>query len=230
VRLAWGEFRNLRFRRCKLHQVRKIAVTETTVVSETFFTYSIVAVGMSQTDSGYVDPRSKITHPIEPGQIYEDDRTGDELTLVYCSDDAALLQDNETGAHRLERRRDFEANVGSGRYELQSKTDSAVASSNISMLRDLLDQYESESGRTAAHKSEAIEEAIELLEHNGQPDDHETIDLEAISGIGSAAAESLRANGFSTKGDVRNADTSEITEVSNMGAKNTERLIEHVNE
>lgn len=185
---------------------------------------------MSQTDSGYVDPRSKINHPIEVGQIYEDSRTGDELTLVFCSDDAALMQDNETMKHRLERRRDFEANVGSDRYQLQSKTDSAVASSNISMLRDLLAQYESESGRTASHKAEAIEEAIELLEHNGQPDDHETIDLESISGIGSAAAESLRANGFSTKGDVRKADASEISDVPNMGSKNTENLIAHVNE
>lgn len=185
---------------------------------------------MSQSDNGYVDPRSKIDHPIEPGQIYEDQRTGDTLTLVFLSDDAALLQDNQTAMHRLETRRGFKVNVGSDRYQLQSATDSAVASSNISMLRDLLDQYDSESGRTAAHKVEAIEEAIALIEHNGQPDDHETIDLESISGIGSAAADSLRANGFSTKGDIRQADESDISDVPNMGSKNTERLIEHVNE
>lgn len=176
----------------------------------------------------YYDPRSEITHPIEPGQLYADDRTGDELCIVYEAEDAVLLRDTQSEGHRLESRRAFEEHVGSDRYELVGSNDAEAASSAVQLLSDLHDQYDSQDGRTAAHKSEALSEAIELVEHGGRPDDNDVVDFESIDGIGEAAAKALRANGFTTKGDVRAASKDEITEVPYMGQKNTERLCNEV--
>jgi len=181
---------------------------------------------MSQ-ETGVVDPRSEVAHPLDTGQVYEDKRSGDELVLVFLSEDAALLKDDSR--HRLETRRQFESNVGGGRYDLQADADgTASTSAKLKKLQRLLDQYEDESGRTASHKVEALEEAIELVENNGQPDDNETIDFEEINGIGSGAASKLVAAGYRTKGDVRSATAEEIEDVPLMGASNTQNLIEHV--
>jgi predicted flap endonuclease-1-like 5' DNA nuclease len=60
------------------------------------------------------------------------------------------------------------------------------------------------------------------------PDDNETLDLESISGIGSKAAASLRANGYTTKGDVRSADRETIMDLDYMGESNTDNLFEVV--
>lgn len=182
----------------------------------------------AETDSEYVDPRSNITHTIDSGQVYTDSRTDDSLVLVFSSDDVALLRD-EDGHHRLETRTQFENNVGGSRYSLQSDPDQGFSeSSAVRKLESLRDQYEGESGRTAAHKCEAMAEAIDLVEHNGRADDNETVQLTEIDGIGETAASSLRAAGFSTKGDVRAADTDEIESVDHMGEKNTQALIDEV--
>lgn len=173
--------------------------------------------------TNYVDPRTKIEHTLDDGQVYEDARTGEELVLVFLSDDAALLQDDETGGHRLEQRSQFEANVGSGRYTLQSSTDTTT-SSKLATLEQLHDRYDEQNGRKAEHKANALAEAIELIENNGEPDDYETIDYGAIDGIGSKAASALQANGFTTKGDIRGADDETIIQIPHMGEKNTSNL------
>lgn len=176
----------------------------------------------------FADPRSEITHPIEPGQLYADDRTGDELCIVYEADDAVLLHDTESEWHRLERRRAFEEHVGSDRYELIGSDDAAVASSAVQLLSELQAQYDSEDGRTAAHKASALSEALELVEHGGRPDDNDVIDFETVDGIGSQAASSLRKAGYTTKGDVRSATKDEISDLDYMGQKNTDALLDHV--
>lgn len=172
------------------------------------------------------DPRSQITHPIDEGQVYEDSRTGDELVLVFCSDDVALLRDDD-GHHRLEPRDAFEEHVGAGRYELRGDGGDAT-SSTMRILTELREQYDSSDGRKAAHKSEALSEAIELIENNGRPDDNETIPYDEIEGIGTTAARELQFAGFRTKGDVRAANRTEIEEVPYMGSKNTSNLLDYV--
>lgn len=64
-----------------------------------------------------LDPREEIPHDIETGQIYADDRTGDELLLIFADNGAALLRDRDRN-HRLMRRTDFDKDVAYGRYKL----------------------------------------------------------------------------------------------------------------
>lgn len=182
---------------------------------------------MSQA-SNYVDPRSQITHTLDEGQVYQDDRTDEELVLVFLSEDAALLKD-EGENHRLERRDQFEENVGSDRYGLQADADgTATTSSKVAKLDRLREKYEEESGRTADHKASALDEALELIENNGRPDDNDVIPFEEISGIGSKAANALRRAGYTTKGDVRSAERSQIVDLAHMGEKNTDNLLAYV--
>lgn len=182
---------------------------------------------MSHTNAVF-DPREDISHPIDQGQTYEDDRTGEQLVLVFLSEDVALLR-GEDGNHRLESRKHFEMNVGSGRFELVSDADGTMsAGAKVKKLNRLLEQYEDRDGRTAKHKASAIEEALDLIENNGRPDDNETIDFETVDGIGAKAAAELQKAGFTTKGDVRSAEKDEIVDVPYMGEKNTEALIDHV--
>jgi len=67
------------------------------------------------------DPREDITHPIEVGQIYADDRTGEELQLRYMDRSAVLLRSQVDETHRLSKRVMFEKEVGAGRYKLQGE-------------------------------------------------------------------------------------------------------------
>lgn len=146
---------------------------------------------MSQTE--YTDTRSNLTHPIEEGQVYEDDRTGIELVVVYESEHVVLARD-DSNEHRLESRTMFERNVGSDRYALDGTRDVDTSSS------------------TTQRKS----------------DSNEVVDLESIDGIGAKAASNLRANGYSTKSDVRSADKESLVSVDLMGDTTAERLLDHV--
>lgn len=176
------------------------------------------------------DPRSQITHSIDAGQIYEDQRTGDELVLVFVSEDAALLKDSVDGGHRLETRKQFDENVGGGRYQLQQTDDTYAESQALTVLQDLFDRYDDESGRKASHKAEALSEAMEIIENNGQADDYDVLPFDEIDGIGAKAAQSLSAAGVTTKGDVRNMDRDEIEGLDYMGSKNTDALFDYVNQ
>jgi hypothetical protein len=180
------------------------------------------------TETEFVDPRSNVTHPIEEGQVYVDSRTDDECVLVYEADDAVLLRDEENGGHRLEPRDHFENNVGAGRYELQGSDEMAVQSGAVGTLRELIDDYEDQDGRTAKHYVQALDEALTLIENNGRPDDNDVIDFESIDGIGPGAADNLVQHGFRTKGDVRSASTEEIKSVPLMGESNTQNLLQSV--
>jgi len=68
-----------------------------------------------------IDPRTKIAHTIEVGQIYKDERTGTRYLVIFLDNKRALLEDQSSGAARLERRREFEAGVGSRRFKLQGE-------------------------------------------------------------------------------------------------------------
>ena len=73
------------------------------------------------------DPREKIMHEIEVGQVYEDERTGEVRQLCYLHADVVLLRSRGNASndhwhgHLLEKRKSFEKNVGSGRYKLQGE-------------------------------------------------------------------------------------------------------------
>lgn len=189
---------------------------------------------MSQANTdgdGFMDPRSNITHALDAGQLYEDARTGVELTLVFLSDHIALMRDEDSGSHRMETRGQFERNVGGDRYKLQANTDgSTTTSAKLKKLQSLLDHYEDADGRKAEHKASALEEAVDLIENNGRPDDNETVDFESIDGIGPGTASNLRSKGYTVKQDVRSASKEELIDVGGMGEKNTERLLEHIDE
>ncbi len=70
-----------------------------------------------------VDPRVNITHQIRAGQVYTDDRTGDETQLVYLDNEHALLKDMDQVHARLMTRRDLESEVGAGRYKITGEVE-----------------------------------------------------------------------------------------------------------
>lgn len=68
-----------------------------------------------------VDPRVNIRHQIKAGQVYSDNRTEDELQLVYIDSQHALLKDEDEQHARLMRLQDFERAVGAGRYKISDE-------------------------------------------------------------------------------------------------------------
>lgn len=62
-----------------------------------------------------MDPRTNISHDIEIGNVYEDDRSDELYRLLYIDDTSALLR-CEDGATMLTRRDEFEKQVGASRY------------------------------------------------------------------------------------------------------------------
>lgn len=82
-----------------------------------------------------IDPRTEITHQIQAGQTYEDDRTGDELHLVYLDDKHVLLKEEQHA--RLLSRKDFETEVGAKRYKVSGKveTNADVAHTTIDFVK-----------------------------------------------------------------------------------------------
>lgn len=183
------------------------------------------------------DPRLDITHEIVDGQVYRDTRTDDELRLVYDDDNIAVLRyrtEDNGPKHRLETRADFEANVGSGRFDLtEPGTTSPRMPDDVETIRALVkrlrDHYAGLGTRTGKHKAQAMAEFYDELNELAA-EDVEPMDFEEISGIGAGAAENLREHGFVTEMDVARADKETIMDVPLMGQANTENLLEAIDD
>lgn len=167
-----------------------------------------------------------------PGQTYEDSRTGTEYVTVYVADDVVLLKDlgdaddDTWHSHRLERREMFERTVESGRFKLKGTDDAGHTVAG--KLENLCDRYESQDGRKASHKAEAIDEAIGLIGEDTEPDDFDDVDFTEIDGIGATTAQKLRSSGFTVKKDIREASDEELLDVYGMGSSNLENLREEI--
>lgn len=193
---------------------------------------------MSQTND-YVDPREQVDFDIQPGMVFLDTRPDEprEIVVEYADRDGGVIFiDTEGDVDRDEvymrsNYEAFEKNVGSGRYKPKRDDDGDIVhKGRFGQIRRLKEQYEQQDGRTATHKAEALDEVLTILTDDVPADHNETVPFETIDGIGSAAADALRANGFSTKGDVRNASREQIEDVPYMGQKNTDALLEYVND
>lgn len=167
-----------------------------------------------------------------PGQTYEDSRTGTRYVTVYVADDIVLLKDlgdadnDHWHSHRLERREMFERTVESGRFTFIGEDEAGYTP--VGKLENLRDRYESQDGRTASHKEEAIDEAIGLLGDDAESDDFDEVSFAEIDGIGETTAQKLRASGFTVKKDVREASDEELLDVYGIGSDNLENLRDEV--
>lgn len=173
-----------------------------------------------------MDPRTDITHEIEIGNVYEDDRSDELYRLLYIDDVSALLR-CEDGATLLIRRDAFEKEVGASRYTYKPEA-TIEQHSALRPLSRMLSDFESSEGRTASHKAEALSELSDAIHGNRAEDANETVDFTAVDGIGNATAENLRNAGYSTKGDVRSADRDDLLSVGGVGQTNLDRLLDYV--
>jgi hypothetical protein len=192
---------------------------------------------MSQ--GNYADPREKVSFEIEPGMVFMDTRFDEprEIVIDYADRKGGVkFIDTEGDADRdevymMDSYSTFEANVGAGRYKpKRDESGEIVRKGWMGQIHRLKEQYEEDGGRTASHKAEAIEEVLSIIVDDTPADHNDTVPFEDINGVGSKAADALRSSGFSTKGDVRNASKQQIEDVPYMGTKNTENLLEYVNQ
>jgi DNA-directed RNA polymerase alpha subunit len=177
--------------------------------------------------SEYTDPRDGLKHEICMGQVYTDSRTDEELVVLFQGD--VVLVRDEDGGHRLIPLKQFRQAVGGNRYKLDRNEDGTYAKDGkLRKLRKMLERLQSEDGRKAAHKAEALDEAIETLSEEDNLDDMQSIDFEDVSGIGASTANCLRTNGYSTKGDVRGASDDELLDVRGIGKGNLDNLRQYI--
>jgi hypothetical protein len=190
---------------------------------------------MSQ--ANFADPREKVSFEIEAGMVFRDTRYDEprEIIIDYADREGGIRFIDTHGdtdrdeVYLMDSYDTFESNVGAGRYEpVRNEAGRIVRKGRFGQVERLKEQYEDSEGRTASHKAEAIQEVLDIL-HDDVPDDHnDTVPFEDIDGVGDAAAKALRSNGFSTKGDVRNASRDQIEDVPYMGQKNTDALLDYV--
>jgi hypothetical protein len=187
------------------------------------------------------DPRTDVDHEITLGQVYVDTSSDSRLVLEYIHDDYYLFRDTDGDAFddfvmRSEPENMVIKKIAQGSYQLQVADGEPVYDGLFGDVRELLGHYEEQDGRTASHKAEAIEEVLSVFggadpasEAAALPDDHnEVVDFESVDGIGSKAAQHLRHNGITTKGDVRDTDRDDLISIPLMGEGNTDNLISHV--
>lgn len=170
--------------------------------------------------NNFHDPRTDISHPVNIGQVYIDDRTEDAIKIIYADEDTILLRDKD-GNHRLEPRETFEANIGGGRYSLDDGQDFGYAG-RLEAVSEAQERYESEDGRKAGHKAEALSEALSLLTEKNVS--FETVPFEDLDGVGASTASNLRASGYKTVEDVRRASDEELLDVRGVGEANLESI------
>lgn len=190
---------------------------------------------MSQ--GNFSDPREKVSFEIEAGMVFKDTRYDEprEVVIDYADRKGGVrFIDTQGDAERdevylMDSYSTFESNVGAGRYKpVRDEDGRIVRKGRFGQVERLKEQYEEDGGRKAKHKAEAIQEVLDIL-HDDVPEDHnDTVPFEDIDGVGDAAADALRSNGFSTKGDVRNASREQIEDVPYMGQKNTDNLLDYV--
>ncbi len=188
--------------------------------------------------SSHVAPSEHTRTDPKIGHVVADQRTGDRKLLIYVDDRVVLTRD-EAGHTTLTPRANFEAKLGT-RYRLRRNADPAIDGGQYDALRDRLAAYEAEDGRKAAHKADALREALDVLAGQA-PDDGEEdgadsaaddadpeVDFEEVPGIGPETAGKLRAQGFQTEGDVRTASDEDVLAVSGVGPSALANLREFV--
>lgn len=175
----------------------------------------------------FVDPKSDKVHEIEFGQVYSDSRTGNLIQLIYLDRNVYVLQ-NEEGSHRFGQRKEFDRYVSSGRYSLELEAERFADTGVLGRVRDLKREYEQEDGRTAAHKAEALEEALAILSDLGSDEALEDVPFEELDNIGGKAAQNLREEGYETRRDVREATDNELLDVPWVGEKGVTSIREYV--
>ena len=172
-----------------------------------------------------LDPRANLSFEPEPGQVLEDDRTGDLLVIIYIDDRVTLLRD-EDGLHRLEPRGHFEENAGSGRYKL-SDEERPVEGGHLGAIRSRAKELEGKDGRKPSHQAEALREAAQLLKSGRERESREPISFEEVDGVGQKTADELRSSGYTTAGDVNRADDEELLDVRGVGHGNLDNIREY---
>lgn len=190
---------------------------------------------MSQANQ-FTDPRENVSYEIQPGMVFNDHRPDEprEIVVEYAERGGGVrMKDLEGDANRdvvylMDTYDAFEAEIGAGRYTPVTDDDGTIQYKGwMGQIKRLKDEYDNTDSRIADHKAEAISEVIDIIEDD-MPDDHnDTIPHQEISGIGSKAAQSLINAGYKTKGDVRNASKSDLTDVPNIGSGNADNLMEY---
>lgn len=173
--------------------------------------------------SAPVDPRTKIEHDVQIGQVYRDSRTNEPLVLVYLDRDVYLLRDKD-GNHRTGTRRELDVTIGADRYKLDAETEPWGNTGLLQRVLERAAEYDSEGGRKQDHYAKAMREAVEILKDTGAADAHETVDFESIDRVGEKTANRLRAAGYRTRQDVRRASDAELLDVTGVGASSLENI------
>ncbi|WP_225334436.1 helix-hairpin-helix domain-containing protein [Halomicrobium urmianum] len=173
------------------------------------------------------------------GTVFEDQRSGDLRKVIYVDDHVVLVRD-ETGSTTLTPRDTFESQLGN-RYRVRRGVDPAVDAGQYDRLRDALAEYEAAEGRKAAHKAEALDEALDLVagrapegegdgDAESDDDGDEEFPLEDVPGIGPETAGKLRMQGFVTVSDVHGASDDDLLGVSGVGPSALENVREFAEE
>lgn len=198
---------------------------------------------MSETD--FAPPNTTRTDP-SIGHVVEDQRSGDRRLIIYVDDQVVVTRD-ETGYTTLTPRTAFDTSLGS-RYRLRQDDPPNVDEGQYGRLRDLLAQYEATEGRKAAHKAEALHEALDVLsdptadvgavdddavtaddaEDAENGDEDPEVPFEEVPRIGPETAGKLRTQGFLTERDVHTASDEELLAVSGVGPSHVENLREYL--
>lgn len=192
-------------------------------------------------DPNFAPPKSTRTD-IQIGLPVEDQRTGELRRTVYADSRVVLLRD-EAGSTTLVTRDAFETQLGT-RYRPRPDAETAAADidgGQYDALRECLAEYERREGRKAAHKVDALQEALDLFPghatdegdgdaaredtEGGESDDRE-VPLETVPGIGPETAGRLRVRGFVTEADFRAASDDELLAVSGLGPSTLDNLRE----
>lgn len=185
------------------------------------------------------DTSNPVGTDVRIGLVVEDQRTGDLRKVIYADTRIVLLRD-ETGNTTLVSRDSFGSDLGT-RYRPRRDADPPIDAGQYDSLRGRLAEYESQPGRKAKHKADALVEALDLLpgtaESGPDPDgdgsreddpdtdgegddDGAEVPFEEVTGIGPETARNLRTHGFVTAADVRGASDEEILAVQGVGPKN----------
>jgi len=128
-----------------------------------------------------IDPRTNITHQIKAGQVYTDARTGDELHLVFIDDHHVLLKDDENYA-RLMTRRDFETDVGAGRYKVTGNVPVIAETVYNTIDFEVVDGVGAKTARALQARGYSTAEDIRRADRD---------DLLAVPGVGEGNLENI---------------------------------------
>lgn len=173
---------------------------------------------------------------IAKGQIYGDERHSEfvdgekvyhrQYEVVYQDDKLLLLRDVDDGQHRSDPVTQFREGIGSRWTLLESGQDDELLASLpdlapvLAALERRREHYLEKSGQIAAHRAEAIKEALDIVSgYSPAPVEWDTID-----GIGDETAANLVDAGVVSEADVRSASDEDLLTVDGIGTGTVERI------